>query len=492
MPAGLPIAALLFVITFVVGLFLVYRGIRGVPTLSDPKCAKCGYDLRWVKPEVNLVCPECGSDLKARRAVRFGDFQRRPRWIVVGLVVILTSVGTPVGFWTVRNISRGVAGGMPGATTPTKTLITNLATTAAQPWDWNELDRRLAAGQMSGKEVAAAIDQLINNLKSSGNNASQPLHWSERFIERADKAGLISTEQYGRLAVAYYGSTPVVTTRARVRQGQPLAFEARYGGHWNLPGMKIIWAVRRVTLNGGRPLAVQEPDRLEAKPASPESLSGTGDWPIRGRVPMEAPPGKHTLTFEIDMGLVVESVPFRTGTDKPGQTDRWPKTRCTWSKSVPVTVEIVGPDQATVELVSDAGLDPAQQNRLTANGVVYALSDRECTLDLTYQVKDLRVPLACKVAVRARGQEFPYDSLQMSAENRNGTWKCRRKVPLLPPAVTAVDLILTPNVEAAEKQPGYDRIWGKQIILKDVPLRREDLEEGSASSAPAGAVPEAR
>ena len=65
-------AALLFVITFVVGLFLVYRGIRGVPALSDPKCAKCGYDLRWVKPDVNLVCPECGSDLKAPRSVRFG------------------------------------------------------------------------------------------------------------------------------------------------------------------------------------------------------------------------------------------------------------------------------------------------------------------------------------------------------------------------------------------------------------------------------------
>lgn len=491
MAIGLSLSAVLFAIALLVGLFLVYRGIRGVPTWSDPKCSKCGYDLRWVKPEVNVVCPECGADLKAARAVRFGDYQRRPPLILIGSAVMLATVALPVGLWLVLSISRAPARGPARPTTPTKALIANLATTAAQPWDWNELDRRLAGGQMSGQEVAAAIDQLINNLKSQGDVASQPLHWSGRFVDRADKAGLISAEQLGRLIIAYYGPTPVVMSRARVRPGQPLVFSARYGGHWNLPGLKMIWAVRGVRLDAGTPLAVQDPDRPEGKPASPESLSGTGVWPIRGKVPLDVPPGKHTLTFEIDMGLVAESVPFRTTSDRPGQADRWPKTRCTWSKSVPVTVEVISPDRMTVELVTDTELDPARNDRLAASGVVYPFSERECTLDLTFDAKELRVPLAFKVKIRARDQESPYAAFTVDATNRSSAWKCRQTIPCLPPAVTTIDVILTPDTEIVGDMPGFDRIWGKQIVLKQVPLRREDLEDSgsSASSRPAGIPP---
>jgi hypothetical protein len=47
--------------------------------------------------------------------------------------------------------------------------------------------------------------------------------------------------------------------------------------------------------------------------------------------------------------------------------------------------------------------------------------------------------------------------------------------------VTTLGVILTPSVELAEKETLYDRIWGKEIVLENVPLQREDLEEDESA-----------
>ncbi|MBP7937138.1 MAG: hypothetical protein KA354_21040 [Phycisphaerae bacterium] len=486
MATGPSAAALLFVVGLLVGVFLVYRGIRGVPTLSDPKCSKCGYDLRWVKPEVHVVCPECGADLKAPRAVRFADHQRRPRLILIGSLILLAAVAVPTGLRITAGLSRPPS----RATTPTRVLVASLATSAGQPWDWNELNRRLAAGQMTGQDVVGAIDQLINHLTTKANAGREPLHWSGSFVANADQAGLILNEQFGRLAIAFHGPAPKVSAHTRVRQGKPLAFTVQCDGPWNLAGWRMIWAIRRVTLDAGRELAVLDPARPEGGPVIPELLSGTGDWPIHGRMLLDAPVGKHTLTFDMDMGLVAESVPFRTASERPGQADRWPKPRCKWSRSVTVNVEVIGPGGTAVELVTDAKLDPAQKDHLTATGVVYPLSEQACTLDLTFTAKDLRVPLAFKVTVRARGQDFPCQPIKVDTQDRDGTWKYRQAVRTLPRDINTVDLILAPDAELVGDAPGFDRIWGKDIVLRDVRLQREDLEDPGvpASSSPSSAA----
>src|SRR4029079_13714884 len=88
--------ALPFLLAFLIGIFLIFQGVRGIPVLSDPKCAKCKYDLRWIKPDENRICPECGSDLTAPRAVRFGELGRRPRLIGIGCLLIALTFAGPL------------------------------------------------------------------------------------------------------------------------------------------------------------------------------------------------------------------------------------------------------------------------------------------------------------------------------------------------------------------------------------------------------------
>src|SRR2546425_9427727 len=73
------------------GLAMIFRGLARAPTLSEPRCAKCGYDLRGFALTTPTRCSECGSDLTLRSAVRWGEYQRQPRWMIVGVVLLLLS-----------------------------------------------------------------------------------------------------------------------------------------------------------------------------------------------------------------------------------------------------------------------------------------------------------------------------------------------------------------------------------------------------------------
>jgi hypothetical protein len=45
----------------------------------------------------------------------------------------------------------------------------------------------------------------------------------------------------------------------------------------------------------------------------------------------------------------------------------------------------------------------------------------------------------------------------------------------LDPQIKEAEILLTPNPKAVESYAGVDRIWGKDIILRHVPLSRQDL-----------------
>ena len=85
------IIAPLFLLAFglgFAGMILLVRGMRGVPSLSEPRCAKCGYDLRGSAGAPAGVCPECGADLTKPRAVRWGDYRKRPKLIWTGAALL--------------------------------------------------------------------------------------------------------------------------------------------------------------------------------------------------------------------------------------------------------------------------------------------------------------------------------------------------------------------------------------------------------------------
>lgn len=75
-------------------LFILYRALFRDRSRGRRRCPKCWYDMSGAS---GLVCPECGRD--AKREKRLYRTRRRMRWVVVGVFLVLTSIGlwkTPV------------------------------------------------------------------------------------------------------------------------------------------------------------------------------------------------------------------------------------------------------------------------------------------------------------------------------------------------------------------------------------------------------------
>ena len=172
----------LFLLAFglgVVGLILLVRGMRGAPSLSEPRCAKCGYDLRGFSGAPPQVCSECGADLTRPHAVRWGRYPRRTKLINSGVAllvlptVVLGALALTVG-----------PGGFRSRPVSNAALIARLPRTANQPWDWQELDRRRAGQQLSNEEASQAVDHLIASL------AARPPSTSKSYFPRSPEPAL--------------------------------------------------------------------------------------------------------------------------------------------------------------------------------------------------------------------------------------------------------------------------------------------------------------
>lgn len=477
-------AFLIPILLWILGGIWIYRGIRGVAVLSDPKCAKCGYDLRWVDPKVNVTCPECGADLKARHAVRFGERQRQPRYIVLGLAVMLLPFALvfALRFSMVAGRQRVLP-----TTLTNQAIIARLSTTADQPWDWQELERRYTQGKLSNQEAAAAIDALIKYLPTRRGGLHQPLHWCDKFLSTVDAGGAISNEQLGRLAATFYGQ-PTIRMRPRVHPGTPLMFEIERSNSWPLMGLQSIRALCRVTLDAGQELIVYEPYGADSRPISPDSLSKGNGMSISGKLLPEANPGKHQVTFELDEGVVAQNAEFRTLSGSPGQARYWPKTRHKWSPTISVPIEVVPADVPVIELVTDAALDPMQNGQISATAGLYSHSEGGPAMKLRLTCKALQVPLSCAVSVQAGGNEIAQTSLSLSPGS--GSWSTTLEVSRLGSDMTAVDVILKPAPDRAETDLNVERIWGKEIILRGVPLERldDDVEAAQPTATSAQAI----
>src|SRR5437764_13930839 len=72
----------------VFGALLCWRAWHGLWFSRHPYCGACGYDL-FARAESSARCPECGSNLENRRAIRFGHRSHRRGILSMGAAFIL-------------------------------------------------------------------------------------------------------------------------------------------------------------------------------------------------------------------------------------------------------------------------------------------------------------------------------------------------------------------------------------------------------------------
>jgi hypothetical protein len=77
----------LFIPPQLLGVALLWFGLRGRRVDDHPICRKCGFDL-FGRPHGSTACSECGADLHERRAMLDGRRVRRRGMIAAGELLV--------------------------------------------------------------------------------------------------------------------------------------------------------------------------------------------------------------------------------------------------------------------------------------------------------------------------------------------------------------------------------------------------------------------
>lgn len=461
----------------------VFAGIllrfgRGAPSLSEPRCAKCDYDLRGFSGSAPVRCSECGADLTVPHAVLWGKLPPRPRRFWIGLAAMISPVLLlPLLLLGVKAVAVRTIGvnspGSPGFSSRSNAqVIASLATSANTPWDWQELERRLAAGTLSNAEVGQAIDKLIAFLNTQPTN--QPLPWSDPFLAKADLAGKISSQQYQRLAKAFYKPC-AVSIAGTARAGVRLPVRVRCGGPWQLPGCEYVYALRQVSVAGGGTLDIKSDRNPNALKPNPDYLSAKAPTEITGKTSLNLPPGKYTLVFTIDAAVLVANTAPLAVNNLPGQAGGWPKGHAAWTEVINVPIEVVSADQSPIALVADPTVDPNRTGAVKINAirVIREGTGQHVTVDMA--INGNIVPCSFDVTLRIDGNQYPIGWF-VASQNSSSIRGLALHLEGLNSGVQTADVLLRPNPAHAEGIAGLERIWGGPVDVLNVPLQRYDLQ----------------
>ena len=473
----------------ILGIALLIVGLRGRRIDDHPLCSACGFDLTGTLP-TGQICPECGGEVAAispehprGKAIRIGHRRKRPGILLVGALSLALGLGlTSYGVWAVLNQ------GTLNSHKPTWWLLLDIRGASVPDVDAAlvELKARHDAGTL-GKDQLLAIVELGLTRQADPNTPWLP-RWGE-LIETAWRANALTPEQRTRYARNALGIN--LLARSEVRRGDilPLSVEldSRVG-----PGNFFAFRLSMTDIALGT--QALEPRRFAARgevvspisaPATRQrmdiapSISASQDYERDSRI--EASPGKHTVSAKLHL-TITEFDPNSRG--------------MTWSQAygpdvlghpfnpfgapskAPVLAErdgqstadvtIVDQNTQDIELVKDPALANSVRNAISIHIAAepHGTQPHELMTYMWFSTNSLPVDIAFKATIRASdGSEdvFPVrSSIDLargssmgfnlgSSEHRPGD---------------TLDVILTPDPEAARLTVDLKKIWGEEIVFK--------------------------
>lgn len=471
--------ALAFIVFSVAGLACLVIGLRGRAVFSAPTCAKCGYDLRamnFMSADI-ATCPECGAKLDTPRAVSFGRLQRWRGMIVAGIVMLVLPWLSLLLLIPTMRSARGM-GPAASASLSNQALLAKLPTTIDEPWDWRELERRLAAGTLSTTEAESAIAALTTRLVAQ-RAKGQPttyLPWSGSFVKAALQLQGFDAKRKQAFLQAFHG-VPKVTMRKVMRQND-LRVQVQYSTS-DFEGMQSCWVLNKVVADGATPMTVK--DRYRNGPDHPDMRSGSEryshhEWQLAE--PLS--PGEHELVFVFDMGVVPAGAQFRGMDGRPGSAEKWPSPVAQWQETITHKINVVAQDQPLVKVVEDESIDPRRDVGIAVQSAVVRPSQGGSQLALKWKyASPLQIPLVYRIEGMAGGQKIDCGQFVLVSQNNGSMTSISdvRDIPKLPPEAKTLDLKLIPSPKIAEGFEEIDQILGGEVEIKNIPLERYDLTQ---------------
>jgi hypothetical protein len=515
------------VLVGVLGVGVLWLGLRGRRINDHPICRQCRFDLSGVYPAA-VTCPECGAGLKREGSVRRGA-RRRVGWAVAaGSLMILVPL-PPVGVVTFAALT----GSDVNKYKPLGLLLweAGIADRARTDAIAGEVMNRVLAKSLSADQYQGVIERALD-LQGDPKAA-----WSESWgdlVERARLDGVLKPEQDTRFArqAARLGAR----TRPAVHAGQALPVrialdEARVASNTSrsvalsflgakVDGTPVEWVREEAARPGASPFRFStlrldtsdESNYLGTIPLQGSRLTGgagllaifgtAGDPMLSLRLPEGMTPGRHRLEVE----LAVEDISAGNGMVSltmingrmlnpgggPSRTVTLALDVDVVSPRTPLATPIAASEETTRQLTEALRPTEVTVSRLAAS------DDGTLPARITFGVKDLPVSVAYDVIVRSGGQEWTLGSFDnsdrgqppgvagqfmttgfsiavggsMRSGRRSGSLADQREVSgtMGVPKADRVDVLLRPSAKAAGETLNLTAYYDGEIEFRDVPV----------------------
>ena len=444
---------LLTLSTSTLGIALLIFGLRGKRLDYHPVCRKCKYDLSGL-PD-SATCPECGTNLKTPRSTLVGNRRKRPVLIATGLLLIL--------------LATFVAGSL---------LLKNDHNHYKPMW-W----LRIEARNTSGSSAKAAIEEISQRDWSDNPKLAQTLYEDALKVQADTSRPWM--KQWGNIAYDAIGSgagteaeheqftraylSIQLFARPKIRLGKPIPIQIQSNRGERNPGDFRVFDLDHGPYNV---YLVKEGERIKEIATISTAIN---DQTISDTIFMDLPPAMDVepgiYEIQVTGGIRIFHQYRFTSPDTP---------LCTWDIATSTTIELLPADGPPAVVPVD---DPAMASLLTRAPASVSIEWTEDERQLEIVLIRVDVPKSCKCGL----------VFDVSFSDGNKTWEADYPATLYPGPFTGhtlttacilpddfkaseVDIILKPNLEAAEATLGVLNILNHTIIINDVPVENEFLK----------------
>ena len=335
------------------------------------------------------------------------------------------------------------------------------------PWAWQELDRRPLTNADAGKILDGLTTWLERDYPEG---FTKPLSWLDTFLNQLAKRGLVSDEKMIRFMEALEGNVRCEPLLRRREGVKTLYLRAGCRNQWarELFGLVMMNELHGVTVDG-QPVALPR--------------TGGGFWntsDVQDDVPLPAlAPGNHKIKLEVLSALVPKD--DLTGLPSNAPSTDWPQGKKRWIRTAETELTIYSQDAEIVERTEAPALSPTVKGGLSVKQIIIRPKDTKSQAVVIFDITEkLRVNISFDVALRIGGQTIPCGALWTNRRpdgeiSSTSGGELTTELASLTPEIKEADIILTPNPKHVESIATVGRIWGGEIILRHIPLTRQDV-----------------
>jgi tRNA A-37 threonylcarbamoyl transferase component Bud32 len=413
-----------------------------------------------------------------------GDRQSPRTQVMIGAVILTVTLAmlglAAAKFISVRNPAANDVASLVKQPHKLRSLpsATVIQVGLAEPkigWAWQELEKRAQKGTLDHHEVFQILDGFTAWMqREHPEGYNQPLFWFDGLLDALHTKYAVG-EAVGEtnaleFLAAFYGN-PFLNPLPRARENAPLLrVTCQWRSSWlnkHSLGFELLNEMRSISVDG-----IQVPVQDGWRRGHWKDLSFTTAL----KLPKLAA-GKHVVRCEIESAFVTAS--DMTGLAEDATSVDWPPAKRRWTRVCEAEFTVYPTDAEIVSLSDDPALNPVAGGALSAKPVIIR-PERGClTATLAFNVAAKpELPVGVDVTLRLAGQSIPAGKLfEVKRANWGATGPQEFTVPIEPldSQIKEAEILLTPNPRAVEEYPGIDRIWGKEIVLSNVPLSRQDL-----------------